>query len=247
MINGSNNTGLNISSSRIKLNFTITEAASLRNVFYQIDGAFGASNVSAYLVHSFNSSTYSQSDVDSLKTSEALLNATVPSQGADLSEGNHTVNLTVIDDSNNVVSLTQRFLVDNTFPSITLEASVADPVETANNTNITQQVYFNASGNDAPSSSGVKSRTYFTSCNTTAAAFTNRQIFQPFNTPDCLGRNGTFTLTINVTDYVGHQNISVYQYRVDDVAPAFNTFTVSSGAPNNTVTWDASDASHVTV
>ena len=242
MINGSNNTGLNISSSRIKLNFTITEAASLRNVFYQIDGAFGASNVSAYLVHSFNSSTYSQSDVDSLKTSEALLNATVPSQGADLSEGNHTVNLTVIDDSNNVVSLTQRFLVDNTFPSITLEASVADPVETANNTNITQQVYFNASGSDAPSSSGVKSRTYFTSCNTTAAAFTNRQIFQPFNTPDCLGRNGTFTLTINVTDYVGHQNISVYQYRVDDVAPAFNTFTVSSGAPNNTVTWDASDA-----
>ncbi len=249
MINGTNGTRANISSSYIKLNFTIQEAASLKNVIYRIDGWNNPSNMTAYLWRDFNRSVSGTfDDVDSLKVNESLLNQTLPSNGSGLGDGIHFVNITIRDDYDNIKTFSGvfNFTIDTRYPNQSMIAAVADNAVTVNDSDTRSLAYFNVTGFDTfdGNRSGIMNRSYSVDCDSTGTiyAFTNFVTFQPFNVSGCTGRNSTFVLTINVTDYARNSNITKYRFPVDDVVPVFNNFTVSNGTGNMTITWDTSDA-----
>ncbi|MBI4440216.1 PGF-pre-PGF domain-containing protein [Candidatus Woesearchaeota archaeon] len=245
-INGTNSSAKNnLSSNTVKLNFTFTETADIVWINYSVDGDRAVTGETvAGLFRSFSISDgliTSQADLNSLKTSDNAqaswgLPLRIPT-AATLAEGNHSINLSVMDNSSNKMTMIFSFIVDTTAPNATNSSSNYE-----NDTRIRLMEPFTFLAGDY-SGTGVKTAVYYTSCNTTSTSFKNSSSFQPFNNSICAGVAQAVTLTINATDYAGNSNVTIWRYQVDDVVPVINSFTVTTGGDQLVgLSWNASDA-----
>jgi len=153
-----------------------------------------------------------------------------------LSNGTHTVRLTTEDRWGNSELYIHSFVIqtgEGTNIALGLIQSPtggATDVSTVNQSNITpyNTLMFNVSFDVAPNT--IKNMTWTSSCNSSLNTVTNATAFSPFNYTDCKNAEANRTVTLTATDYVGNTVTRLFQFAVDDVAPAVVVHSPTNGA-----------------